>query len=209
MSGVAAALLVVALTPTMAWAKDHSESRNSGSRHSPRALVNGYQRQLLGMTQDDQWFFDDGCIGGSSDNDPLYMLVPLTDPASTESACAASDDARIVIVAAGLTCWQPTLKAARDECEAGWADPALVLQEASVTIDGKAKELKTFRVSGRFTFPDGAIFDAAGLKTSYYGITSAVIVRGLKAGVHEVSISFSYADGFAGATTFALTVTDD
>ena len=209
MSGVAAALLAVTLTPTTAWAKDHSESRNSGSRHSPRALVNGYQRQLLGMTEDDQWLFDDGCIGGSSDEDPLYMLVPLTDPPSTGSACAVSDDARIVIVAAGATCWQPTLKAARDECEAGWADPALVLQEASVTIDGKAKKLTTARVSGRFTFPDGAILDAPGLTTAYYGITSAVILRGLKSGVHEVSVSFSYADGFAGATTFALTVTDD
>ena len=206
MSGVAVALLAVTLTPITASAKDRDDS---GSRQSPRALVNGYQRQLLGMTEDDQWLFDDGCIGGSSDEDPLYMLVPLTDPPSTESACSVSDDARIVIVAAGFTCWQPTLKAARDECEAGWADPALVLQEASVTIDGKAKQLTTYRVFGRFTFPDGAILDAPGLKTAYYGITSAVILRGLKSGVHEVSVSFSYADGFAGATTFALTVTED
>jgi hypothetical protein len=101
------------------------------------------------------------------------------------------------------------LKAARDECEAGWADPALALQEASVTIDGKAKALTTYRVSGRFTFPDGAVLDAPGVNTTYYGITSAVLLRGLKSGVHEVSVSFSYADGFAGATTFALTVTDD
>ena len=208
-SGVAAALLAVTLTPTSAWAKDHPESSHSGSRHSPRALVNGYQRQLLGMTADEQWLFDDGCVGGSSDEDPLYMSVPLTDPPSTASACTVSDDARIVIVAAGFTCWQPTLRGARDECEAGWSDPATVLQEASVTIDGKAKKLTTSRVSGRFTFPDGAILDAPGLKTPYYGITSAVILRKLKPGVHEVSISFLYADGFAGATTFELTVTDD
>lgn len=211
MSGIAAALLAVTITPATASAKDndHSESSSSGSRHSPRALVNGYQRQLLGMTEDDQWLFDDGCIGGSSEDDPLYMSVPLTDPASTVSACSVSEDARIVIAAAAFTCWQPTLKAARDECEAGWADPALVLQDASVTIDGKAKRLTTYRVSGRFTFPDGAVLDAPGLNTAYYGIASAVILRGLKSGVHEVSVSFSYADGFAGSTTFALTVTDD
>ncbi len=127
--------------------------------------MNGYQRQLLGMTESDPWFFDDGCIGGSSKDDPLYMLVPITDPPTTESACSVSKGARIVIIAAGFTCWQPTLKAARDECEAGWADPATALQQASVTIDGKEKKLSLSRVSGRFTFPDGAVLDVPGTDT--------------------------------------------
>jgi hypothetical protein len=135
------------------------------------------------------------------------MGVPLTDPPSAEAACTVAKGARIVINAAGTTCWQPTLAAARDECEAIWADPALVLQQASVSIDGKAQKLSLDRVSGSFTFPEGAILDVAGLETVYYGITSATIVHGLNPGVHQVSVSFSYADGFEGATTFALTVT--
>ena len=161
------------------------------------------------MTESDPWFFDDGCIGGTSKDDPLYMLVPSTDPPTSESACSVSDDAPIVITAAGITCWLPTLTAARDECETAWADPTTVLQQASVTIDGKAKKLSLSRVSGDFTFPDGAVFDVPGTETEYYGIASAVIVHGLNPGVHQVSVAFLYADGFQGATTFALTVVKD
>jgi hypothetical protein len=203
MAGVAAALLAMTVVPGTASA----DSDNSGSKHSPTALVKGYHRQLIGMTESDPWFFDDGCIGGTSKEDPLYMVVPSPDPPTTESACSVTKGARIVITAASLTCWQPTLKQARDECEELWADPAAVLQQASVTIDGKAQDLTLSRVSDRFTFPDGAIFDTAGLKTVYYGITEAVIVHGLNPGLHQVSVSFSYADGFEGATNFALTVT--
>ena len=159
------------------------------------------------MVESDQFLFDDGCVGGTSKNDPLYITVPLTDPPTAEAACTVSKDARIVITAAGFTCWQPTLSVAREECETGWADPAQSLQEASVTIDGKVQKLTTYRVSDRFTFPDGAVLDVPGTKTKYYGISVATIVHGLKRGVHEVSVSFSFADGFAGATTFALTVT--
>jgi hypothetical protein len=212
MAGVAAAMLAMTMAPTTAAADSgsgHSGSDNTGSKHSPTALMNGYHRQLLGMTEDDPWFFDDGCIGGSSKDDPLYMLVPITDPPTAESACSVSKGAPIVITAAGFTCWQPTLEAARDECEAGWADPALALQQASVTIDGKEKKLSLSRVSGRFTFPDGAVLDVPGTETVYYGIASAAIVHGLNPGVHQVSVSFLYADGFEGATTFALTVVKD
>jgi hypothetical protein len=212
MAGIAAAVLAITMAPRTALAEPgsgHSGSENSGSKHSPTALMKGYQRQLLGMTEGDPWLFDDGCIGGSSKDDPLYMLVPLTDPPTTESQCSVSKGARVVIAAAGFTCWQPTLKAARDECEAGWADPASALQQASVTIDGYEKKLSLTRVSGRFTFPDGAVLDVAGTETVYYGITSAAIVHGLNPGVHQISVSFSYADGFEGATTFALTVVKD
>ncbi|MEP7203633.1 MAG: hypothetical protein ABI894_13550 [Ilumatobacteraceae bacterium] len=211
MAGVAAALLATTLAPTSVSADrgSHESQSKSESKQSPTALLNGYQRRLIGMTESDPWLFDDGCIGGSSKKDPLYMLVPLTDPPSTESACTVDEDARIIIAAAGFTCWQPTFDAARDECEAGWADPAQVLLHASVTIDGKAKRLTEYRVSGRFTFPDGAILDVPGTETVYYGITSALIVRELDEGTHEISVSFEYADGFEGATTFALTVTDD
>jgi hypothetical protein len=207
---IAAAFLAIAVTPVAALADSgsgHSGSDNSGSQHSPTALLKGYQRQLLGVSESDPWFFDDGCVGGTSKDDPFYMLVPSTDPATSESACSVTKDARIVITAAGFTCWQPTLSAAKDECETGWADPAQILQQASVSIDGKPQQLTTYRVSDSFTFPEGAILDVAGLDTEYYGITSAAIVHGLKPGVHTVDVSFSYADGFAGATTFALTVT--
>ena len=61
-------------------------------------------------------------------------------------------------------------------------------------------------MSGTFTFPEGAVFDEPGLSVSYYGISQALILRGLKPGPHEISVSFLYADGFAGATTFHLTV---
>ncbi len=212
MAGVATALLAMTVAPVTASAAPRSNqprSDNSEPEHSPKALLNGYQRQLIGMTESDQWLFDDGCIGGTSEDDPLYMLVPLTDPPSTESACSASHDAPIVITAAGFTCWQPTLQAARNECETGWADPAQVVVEASVTVDGRAQHLKEYRVSGRFTFPDGAILDVPGTKTVYYGISSSVIMHGLRPGVHEIAVSFSYADGFEGSTTFALTVTRD
>jgi len=213
MAGLAAAAaLAMTVVPGVASADSgsgHSGSDNSGSKHSPSALLEGYHEQILSMVESDQFLFDDGCVGGTSKNDPLYMVVPSTDPPSATSACTVSKDARIVITAAALTCWQPTRKAARDECEAAWADPALALQQASVTIDGKAQKLSLDRVSDRFTFPDGAILDLPGTKTVYYGITSAVIVHGLKRGVHEVGVSFLYADGFEGSTTFTLTVTKD
>lgn len=210
MAGVATAVLAITVAPSVASAgSGHSGSDNSGSKNSPTALLKGYQRQLIGMTESDPWLFGDGCIGGTSKDDPLYMLVPLTDPPSAESSCAVSEDARIVVAAAGFSCWQPTLAGARDECEAGWADPSLELLQASVTVDGKLKRLTEYRVSGRLTFPAGAILDVPGTQTEYYGITSALIVRELKPGVHEISVSFLYADGFEGATTFELTVTDD
>ena len=213
--GIAAAVLAIAVAPVAAVADSgsghsgsgHSGSGNSGSNHSPTALLEGYQRQLLGMTESDPWLFDDGCVGGTSKDDPLYMVVPGTDPATTESACSVSKDARIVVTTGGFTCWQPTLSGAKDECETAWADPAQILQQASVSIDGKPQKLTTYRVSDSFTFPDGAILDVAGLDTMFYGITVAAIVHGLKPGVHTVDVSFSFADGFAGATTFALTVT--
>ena len=208
--GVAAAVLAIAVTPVAAVADSgsgHSVSSNSGSKHSPTALLQGYQRQLLGMTESDPWLFDDGCVGGTSKDDPLYVVVPGTDPATTESTCSVSRDARVVVATGGFTCWQPTLSGAKDECETGWADPAQILQQASVSIDGKPQKLTTYRVSDSFTFPDGAILDVAGLDTMFYGITVATVVHGLNPGVHTVDVSFSFADGFAGATTFALTVT--
>ena len=198
-AGFAIAALAMVCVPGVA-------SADSGSTHSPTALLQGYQSQLLGMTDADPFLFGDGCIGGTSKDDPLYMLSPSTDPATTEAACSVSKNARVVITAAGITCWQPTLSDATEECETAWADPATILQQASVTIDGKSKQLTTYRVSDSFTFPDGAILDAPGLETVYYGISTSVIVHGLSPGVHQVSVSFAYADGFAGATTFALTV---
>ena len=68
----------------------------------------------------------------------------------------------------------------------------------------KAAEVDDVSGVGQLYFPDGAILDAAGLDTMFYGITVAAVVHGLNPGVHTVDVSFSFADGFAGATTFAL-----
>ena len=155
----------------------------------------------MASSDTDQWAFESGCTGGTSVFDPLYMVGPLTDPATPESTCSVRLGTPVVAVAASFTCWQDTLAAAREECESGWN-----LVEANVTVDGRSQRLSEDRVSGTFTFPEGAVFDEPGLTVSYYGISQAAILRGLKPGVHEISVSFLYADGFAGATTFHLAV---
>jgi hypothetical protein len=191
--GALAPLLMVAMFPV------------SASAANRERLVAGYQEKLLGMTDTDQFLFDDGCVGGTSSHDPLFMVVPLTDPPSAQGACTARTGAPIFANAAGVTCWQPTAEAARDECEAVWADPAAVLVNASVTVDGRAQRLELTRVNGTFTFPPDAILDV-GSDTFYYGISLGVELHGLNPGMHQVSISFEYADGFAGATTFSVTI---
>lgn len=182
-----------------------SASANTGA---PTAwqLVNSYHRALMGTTESDPWIFDDGCTGGSSAHDPAFMLVPIVDPPVAESSCSVRAGAPVVVVPAGVTCWLPTLKAAREECETIWNDESQILVKASVKVDGKAKKLYEFTVSGGFTFPEGAALDVPGTKVKYYGISEAVILRDLKPGVHTVKVAFEYADGFAGATTFKLVV---
>ena len=211
MAGVAAALLAMTVAPVAASADSGSghSADNSGSKHSPTALMNGYHRQLIGMTESDPWFFDDGCIGGTSKDDPLYMVVPSTDPPTSESACSVSDDARIVITAAGLTCWQPTLTAARDECEAAWADPTTVLVQASVTIDGKAKKLSLFAGVRKPHIPRWRSLRCPGHRDRVLRHRVGSHRARAQPGVHQVSVAFLYADGFEGATTFALTVVKD
>jgi hypothetical protein len=177
-----------------------------GGGSSERELVDGLARALIGMSDSDPWFFDDGCIGGETSREPLNVIVPSTDPATTESSCTVHKGAPIVVSAAGLSCWQPSLHAARKECEEGWNDPAASLVSASVIVDGKAKRLHEVRSSGRLTFPSDATLDTPGLKTKYYAINDVVIVRNLKPGEHTIEVAFEYADGFAGATTFHITV---
>lgn len=185
---VATALLTVAAVP------------GSASAASSR-LLRGYHERLMASSETDQWAFESGCTGGTSNSDPLYMVGPLTDPATPESNCSVRVGVPVVAVAASFTCWQPTLAAAREECESGWN-----LVEADVIVDGRSQRLSEDRVSGTFTFPQGALFDEPGLNVAYYGISDAAILHGLKPGVHEISVSFLYADGFTGATTFHLTV---
>lgn len=169
-------------------------------------LVDGMQRALIGMTESDPWLFDDGCTGGKTAKDPVYMLVPNSETPTTQSKCTVRFGAPIVISAAAFTCWDVTLELATESCETAWADPAQALLDASVKVDGKVKRLYEFRVSGKLTFPEGAILDVPGTETNYHAITDAVIVTGLRPGVHTVNISFEFADGFAGQTTFKLTV---
>src|SRR3954447_20838875 len=165
--GVLAPLLIATMIPATA------------SAASPKQLIKGYNEQILGMTDTDQFLFDDGCVGGTSSHDPLYIVVPLTDPPSAQGACSATTGAPIIVSPAGITCWQPTSEAARTECEDAWNDPEHALRSASVTVDGTAQRLELTRVDGTFTFPEGAILDAPGLNTVYYGITEAVKIHGL------------------------------
>jgi hypothetical protein len=135
------------------------------------------------------------------------MLVPLTDIPTTTSNCTISRHATLVIVPDGFTCVQATLAAARDECETAWADPAQALQTNTVVVDGKARHPKRSRVSGEFTFPTGSVLDEPGRSAVYYAITDAVTLHDLQPGVHTVFVSYRYADGLNGSTTFTLTVT--
>ena len=201
--GVVAALFTIAVAPVAA-------SAGAGGDGSPShlGLFNHFQRELIAMTESDQWLFTDGCIGGANKHDPLNIVVPSTDPATTESACSVKKGAPIVISSAAFTCWEPTLKLARSECLEGWNDPAQKLLHDSVTVDGKAKRLTPYRVSGCLTFPEGAVLDTPGVVTQYFAIGRGVVVTGLKPGVHTIFVSFEYADGFAGATTFTITVTN-
>jgi hypothetical protein len=187
---VATALFMIAAVPSSVAASAVSS-----------ALLRGYHERLMSSSDTDQWAFESGCTGGTSIFDPLYMVGPLTDPATPESTCSVRVGVPVVAVAASFTCWQATLAAARDECESGWN-----LVEAAVIVDGRSQRLAEDRVSGTFTFPQGALFDEPGLNVVYYGISDATIVHGLKPGVHEISVSFLYEDGFTGATTFHLTV---
>src|SRR3954447_21890790 len=158
---------------------DRDDDSGNGVCSIAKQLIKGYNEQILGMTDTDQFLFDDGCVGGTSSHDPLYIVVPLTDPPSAQGACSATTGAPIIVSPAGITCWQTTLEAARTECEDAWNDPEHALRSASVTVDGRAQRLELTRVDGTFTFPEGAILDAPGLNTVYYGITEAVKIHGL------------------------------
>jgi hypothetical protein len=202
---VLATCSIVAAAPGGALASSHE------SGHGAR-LIDTYQRQLLGTTDADPWPFDDGCVGGTSHRDPAFMLVPLTDPSTPTSSCTIDRHATLVIVADGSTCFGDvaagdTLADARDFCESAWADPATALVEHHVVVDGKVRRTKQYRSSGDFTFPANALFADAGTQGVYYGITDAVILDGLRPGTHTIFVSYRFADGLSGATTFTLTVT--
>lgn len=171
-------------------------------------LAEGFHRELIGMVDSDPFLFDDGCIGGTSRTDPLYVVVPFTDPATLESTCSARVGAPIFVAAAALSCWNTTAKAARDECETTWADPALALVDALVTVDGRPKRLSLDRVSGYLVFPEDAVLDVPGTATYFYGIGMSATLRSLSPGTHVIDVSFTFADGFNGATKFTITITD-
>lgn len=195
-----AALMMVGVMPAAASAGGN----DIPTRGNP--LVNSFARAVVTTSESDPWLFDDGCTGGTSWRDPLHVLVPNSDPATLTSKCWAKKGVPIVIGPASYTCWQPTVKAAREECEAGWADPAFGLVKASVKIDGNRVRLSEYRVSGGFTMPADTLLDppAAGQDLAYYGIFHGVIVDWLKVGRHTVKVAFEYADGFAGETTFTI-----
>jgi hypothetical protein len=196
---------IVVFSPGGALASPEQPTRGS-------ALINTYQRQVLGTSESDPWLFDDGCIGGTSHRDPAFIVVPLTDPAPPTSTCTIDRHATLVVVPDGATCFGDvaagdTLADTRTFCEADWADPSKAVVEHHVVVDGKARRTKQYRTSGEFTFPAGALFADAGTLGVYYGITDAVVLDDLSPGRHTIFVSYRYADGLNGATTFTVTVT--
>ena len=96
---VATAILAVAAVPAVASASAVSST-----------LLKGYHERLMASSDTDQWAFESGCTGGTSVFDPLYMVGPLTDPATPESTCSVRLGTPVVAVAASFTCWQQTLR---------------------------------------------------------------------------------------------------
>lgn len=168
-------------------------------------LANGFHEALLSMTNADPWFLEGGCTGGTGAKDPLYAIAPVSGQATSE--CSVRRGTPIVFTAASITCWQATVAEARAECNAAWNDPALVLVEAIVEVDGKKLRTREYDTAGRVVFPEDAFFDVPGTEFATYGISVATVVRDLRPGVHVVHIAFEYADGFAGDVTMRLTVT--
>jgi hypothetical protein len=184
----------------------------SAERHGGKAKTSGnklmlaWNEALLSASESNPWVAENGCTGGTGEKDPGFIVMPFTNPPSAESSCTFHEDAPLVFVVGGVTCWQPTLAAAKDECEAGWTDPGLVLVSSSIEIDGKPQKQKVYRTSTTsFTFPEGALFDAPGSTFAMYAISQGVI-RELDEGTHTVHLQVLYADGFGGETTFTINV---
>src|SRR3954453_12785805 len=88
---------------------------------APASVFRGFAEAVITTTNADPWIGDDGCVGGTSLKDPLYIIAPGD---TTMSTCTAVARTPVVIVAAGFFCWEARQKQARDECTSGWDDPA-------------------------------------------------------------------------------------
>lgn len=183
---------------------------------TPRAtgnrLIRDWNVALATVSESDPWLFDDGCTGGSGEKDPGFFVVPALDQAASSTHCTVSEDAPLVFVPAGVVCWQPTVSAAVAECESIWngtggVGPG-VLTSATLSIDGRAQQLKLYRTTlPSFTFPGGALLDQPGATSALASISLGAI-RHLDEGTHTVVMQFAYADGFAGQNTFTIDVID-
>jgi hypothetical protein len=189
-------------------ARASADQHGGGAQARGNALVNAFNLAILGTTEADPWILDDGCTGGTSEKDPGFFMAPIADGPVSTAHCVVHEDAPLVFVPAGVTCWQATLPAATDECEAAWSDPALVVVSSAVVIDGKPQRLKLYRTSTpSFTFPSGAIIDVPGTTSAVFGINQAAI-RHLDEGTHTARITFLYADGFTSDRAFTIEVVD-
>jgi hypothetical protein len=187
-----------------------ASAERHGGKEKPRgnALVNAFNLALLSTSEANQWAFDSGCTGGTGEKDPGFFVAPLADEPAPVLHCTVHEDAPLVFVPAGVTCWQVTVAAGAAECEAAWAEPSTALVSSSVVIDGKPQRLTLYRTSTpSFTFPEGALFDVPGTTSAVFGINQAVI-RHLDEGTHTVRITFLYADNFTSDRTFTIDVVD-
>lgn len=174
------------------------------------ALVRAWNLALVRTGESDPWIFDDGCTGGTGEQDPGLFVVPFAEEPVLESHCTVSEDAPLVFGPAGVVCWQATPAEAKAECEDNWSGiTSAPLVSATVTIDGRDQKLTLHRTSrSSFTMPPDALLDTPGSTWAMYSIGLAAI-RHLDEGSHVVRMRFAYADGFAGDTTFHLDVVGD
>jgi hypothetical protein len=201
-TSIVAALLLGSATGVSA------DQHGGAAKARGNALVNAFNLAILGTTDADPWLLDDGCTGGTGEKDPGFFVAPISDGPVSTAQCVVHEDAPLVFVPAGVTCWQATLSAATDECEAAWSDPALVVVSSSVEIDGKPQRLTLYRTSTpSFTFPEGSILDVPGTTSAVFGINQAAI-KHLDEGTHTARIRFLYADGFTSDRTFTIEVVD-
>ena len=169
----------------------------------PANLYRGFAAAVITMTNADPWLLDDGCTGGTSSKDALYVIAPGD---TTASECTAAEGAPVVAVPAGSFCWQAMQKDARQECRAGWENPDALLVSAGLEVDGQAMALARHDAVGRVTFSDSLFGEADGTVAATYSIMQGAVVTGLATGAHTLHLTFAYADGFTGDTTVALTV---
>jgi hypothetical protein len=167
---------------------------------SPQSLLTSMHQAIAGVEEDDFWFVDDGCFGGTRPQDPL-----LVTPVGGTASCSVRVGVPIVVLPAGITCWEETVAIAKEQCDEAWSDDELLT--ASVSVDGVEIALRFDVVTGTVTVPEDSPLGVPPGTFEFYGISESAIVRGLTPGTHVIEASFEYASGFAATQSFTITVT--